>query len=267
MFDNYFKNKKVVIIGASGSLGRVYTRAFHQAGARLYLLGRDIEKLKMFVQEFSSFIPISSVDITSEESLKNVVSEIQEWSECIDIVINATGFDVRKSLSAHSLEDIEQTLLINLSGAILISKIFLPLLANEKCATIVHSGGFADGRIAFPYYSVDVASRAGIFSFIESMNRELRQEQKKMYLTYFCPNAADTPSEKPYHPVWEEMGIKISTTDEVCLTLLKGIKSHQRVILMGRGASLFAKLNLLSSRLADFLLLDKYSRILKKHFS
>lgn len=70
MFDNYFKNKKVVIIGASGSLGRVYTRAFHQAGARLYLLGRDIEKLKMFVQEFSSFIPISSVDITSEESLK-----------------------------------------------------------------------------------------------------------------------------------------------------------------------------------------------------
>lgn len=267
MFDNYFKNKKVVIIGASGSLGRVYTRAFHQAGSRLYLLGRDIEKLKMFVQEFSSFIPISSVDITSEESLKNVVSEIQEWSECIDIVINATGFDVRKSLSAHSLEDIEKTLLINLSGAILISKIFLPLLANEKGATIVHSGGFADGRLAFPYYSVDVASRAGIFSFIESMNRELKQEQKKVYLTYFCPNAADTPSEKPYHPVWKEMGIKISTTDEVCLALLKGIKSHQRVILMGRGASLFAKLNLLSSRLADFLLLDKYSRILKKHFA
>ena len=131
----------------------------------------------------------------------------------------------------------------------------------------MHSGGFADGRLAFPYYSVDVASRAGIFSFIESMNRELKQERKKVYLTYFCPNAADTPSEKPYHPVWKEMGIKISTTDEVCLALLKGIKSHQRVILMGRGASLFAKLNLLSSRLADFLLLDKYSRILKKHFS
>ena len=104
MFDNYFKNKKVVIIGASGSLGRVYTRAFHQVGARLFLLGRDIDKLKMFVQEFSSFIPISSVDITNEDSLKNVVSEIKEWSECIDIVINATGFDVRKSLSAHSLE-------------------------------------------------------------------------------------------------------------------------------------------------------------------
>mgnify|MGYP001757551309 FL=1 len=47
MFDNYFKNKKVVIIGASGSLGRVYTRAFHQAGARLYLLRRDIEKLSL----------------------------------------------------------------------------------------------------------------------------------------------------------------------------------------------------------------------------
>ena len=266
MFDNYFKNKKVVIIGASGSLGRVYTRAFHQAGARLFLLGRDIDKLKIFVQEFSYFIPISSVDIKSEESLKNVVSEIQEWSECIDIVINATGFDVRKSLSAHSLEDIEQTLLINLSGAILISKIFLPLLANEKGATIVHSGGFADGRLAFPYYSVDVASRAGIFSFIESMNRELKQEQKKMYLTYFCPNAADTPSEKPYHPVWREMGIAISSTDQVSQTLLKGIKSHKRVILMGQATKIFATLNLLSPSIADHLLLKRYGRILKKYF-
>ena len=37
-------------------------------------------------------------------------------------------------------------------------------------------GGFVDGSIGFPYYSVDVATHAGLFSFIEAMNRELKQE-------------------------------------------------------------------------------------------
>ena len=157
------------------------------------------------------------------------MSEVQKWSDSLDIVINATGFDVRKSLTSHSEEEINQTMAINLIGAILFSKHFLPLLKNQKGATIVHSGGFADGRLAFPYYSVDVASRAGLFSFIESMNRELKQEQKKMYL-------------------------------------LKGIKSHKRVILMGQATKIFATLNLLSPSIADHLLLKRYGHILKKYF-
>ena len=266
MGDNYFKNKKVVIIGASGNLGQAYTQAFFQAGAHLFLLGRNMDKLAAFSEEIASNIPIFSVDITNETSLKTAVSEVQKWSDSLDIVINATGFDVRKSLTSHSVEEINQTMAINLIGAILVSKHFLPLLKNQKGATIVHSGGFADGRLAFPYYGVDVASRAGLFSFIESMNRELKQEQKKMYLTYFCPNAADTLSEKPYHPVWSEMGITISSTGQVSQALLKGIKSHRRGILMGQATKIFATLNLLSPSIADHLLLKRYGRILKKYF-
>lgn len=150
MGDNYFKNKRVVIIGASGNLGQAYTQAFFQAGAHLFLLGRNMNKLASFSENIASKIPICSVDITNETSIKVAVSEVQKWSDNIDIVINATGFDVRKSLLSHSEEEINQTMTINLIGAILVSKHFLPLLKNQKGATIVHSGGFADGRLAFP---------------------------------------------------------------------------------------------------------------------
>ena len=87
-----------------------------------------------------------------------------------------------------------------------------------------------------------------------------------MHITYFCPNAADTPSEKPYHPVWREMGISISSTNQVTQALLKGIKSRKRVILMGKGTKIFTTLNLLSPAIADYLLLRRYGRILKKYF-
>ena len=90
MCDNYFKNKKVVIIGASGSLGQAYTQAFFQAGAHLFLLGRNIDKVAAFSKDIASNIPICSVDITSENSLKVAVSEVQKWSDSLDIVINAT---------------------------------------------------------------------------------------------------------------------------------------------------------------------------------
>jgi len=77
MGDNYFKNKKIVIIGASGSLGQAYTQAFFQAGAHLFLLGRNMDKLAAFSEEIASNIPIFSVDITNETSLKTAVSEVQ----------------------------------------------------------------------------------------------------------------------------------------------------------------------------------------------
>nr|WP_241209433.1 SDR family NAD(P)-dependent oxidoreductase [Streptococcus sp. DD11] len=232
-----------------------------------FLLGRHVEKVQRLAQKTAAEYSLASFEIGSEESLQAAVEAIRSWSDQVDIIINATGFDVRKSLSAHSTAEIKQTLDTNLLGAVLLTKCFLPLLSDKASSTLVHTGGFADGRLAFPYYSVDVASRAGVFSFIEAMNRELRAEGRKKYITYFCPNAAATPSEAPYHPVWREMGLAISSPAEVCQALLKGIRKRRRVILMGAGTGLFAKINLLSPSLADFLLLNQYSRILKHYFA
>lgn len=170
-------------------------------------------------------------------------------------------------MESHSYEEIRGCLDTNLLGAILITKIFLPYMNDKKGSTIVHTGGFADGRLAFPYYSADVAARSGIFSFVESMNRELQQEGKKVHLTYFCPNAADTEAERPYHGVWKEMNVKISSVEEVSGELLKVVARAQTTAIMGRATRIFAKINALSPKLADALLLRKYGGILKKHFS
>ena len=90
MGDNYFKNKKIVIIGASGSLGQAYTQAFFQAGAHLFLLGRNMDKLATFSKDIASNIPFCSVDITNEISLKAALYEVQKWSYNLDFVFNAT---------------------------------------------------------------------------------------------------------------------------------------------------------------------------------
>ncbi|WP_278247331.1 SDR family NAD(P)-dependent oxidoreductase [Acetobacterium malicum] len=95
------------------------------------------------------------------------------------------------------------------------TKAFIPCMRNEKGSTIVNIGGFADGRMAFPYYSVDVATRAGVFSFIKAINRELEIEGHATRVTYFCPSPADTEAEKPFHVLWKKIGITIVPVEKV----------------------------------------------------
>lgn len=263
-----FEKKSVLIIGASGGLGESYSEAFLKEGARVLLTSRSEEKNKKLITRLKGDVTTAQVDITNKESLEELVEIVKKWTPKIDIIINATGYDVRKSLETHRFEEIYESLDTNLLGAILVTKIFLPLMKNAPESTIVHMGGFVDGHLAFPYYSVDVASRAGIFSFIESMNRELYQEGSSIHLTYFCPNAADTKSEQPYHGIWKEMGVSISTREEVTEKLLKVIERKQKVYMMGGFLTcFFAKLNTVFPQVAEVVLLNKYSRILKKHLS
>lgn len=263
-----FTNKRVVIIGASGGLGQAYARAFRDEGASLFLVSRNLEKVQPLGEELGGDTATAAADLTDEASIRMLAEAANEWSGGgVDMVVNASGFDVRKPLAGNASEEIRCTLDTNLLGAILLTQQFLPVMKNSSGSTIIHMGGFADGRLAFPYYSVDVASRAGIHAFAEAMNRELKQEGSGVTVTYFCPNAADTLAERPYHHVWKEMGITISTPEEVAGELLDTVARKRTVWLMGGVLTrAFAKLNVLSPRLADTLLLNRYGRILQKHF-
>jgi short-subunit dehydrogenase len=186
----------------------------------------------------------------------------------VDVLINASGVDVRKPFADHSLADLERSVDVNLLGAMLLTHTFLPAMRQRRKGTIVHVGGFGDGRLAFPYYTADVATRAGLFSFIEALNRELRLEGSPVKVAYFSPAPADTEAERPFHPIWKTMGLRIAPVEKVAAALLRAVGRGETVHIMGGwSTSLFAKLNAAWPRLADALLLNGYGRILQHHFA
>jgi len=257
------KNKKVVVIGGNGGLGRAYVERLQKEGAEVYIGARNLERIDQTFSGCKDYI-----DVNYYQSVEKFVDNLKNKVNSVDYVIDATGYDVRKSLENHTEEEINNSLAVNLRGAIYLSKAFLKILKEEEGNTIVFMGGFVDGSIGFPYYSVDVATRAGLFSFIEAMNRELKQEGRKVRLTYFCPDPADTDAERPYHPIWKEMKTPIRTTDEVAQALLTAILKKKNIYYMGGHIqSFFAKLNHISSKLSDLVLMDTYSKILKKYLN
>ena len=260
--DNYYHGKTVAVYGATGGLGLHIAKKAALIGANLVIAGRNRKKLEDVNKNLSLNAEIIQADINSYSSLEVFAEKVYGKYSSVDAVINASGTDIRKSLIHYKPSEIESLISINLTANIYLTKAFLPYFLEKKQGVMLHIGGFGDGRLAFPYYSVEAAARSGLYSFIESVNREI--ECKKVKILYFCPAPADTDAEKPYHSLWKKMGVKIIGPKKVADEVLNAVKKRKQVSFMGLDTALGVKINLMNKKLADILFMNNYSKQIKE---
>lgn len=259
-----FSGQVIAVVGGNGGLGSAIARAFVQEGAAVVLAGRNLASLQALAGDLGPACTYVHADLTEPEVLERMADEVFARHGRLDVVVNAAGRDVRKALVDHTVDEVTQTVAVNLTGAILLTRAVLPRLIQQGYGTVLHVGGFADGRLALPYYSADVASRAGLAGFVESMNRELAGT--RVHLAYLSPSPSDTEAEKPFHPIWREMGLSIAPRQAVAEGLVDAAARGDRMVIMGGLATgLFTKLNALWPTLADCLVLNGYTRILRRY--
>lgn len=257
-----FSGKRAIVFGANGGLGSEIAMELDRQGVQVALAGRNKQKLVEVQTRLQNPSELMSVDITSYQSLERSFMQ----SGNFDFAINATGFDVRKQLQEQSQTEIQSSIALNFLGPINITKICLQQFQKSGCGILLHIGGFGDGRLAFPCYSVDAAARAGVYTFIESVNREVANPSIK--ILYFCPSPADTKSEQPYHSLWREMGVKIDTPQKVASEVIKSIYQKRERYFMGGLVTLVGiKINLLWKGLADLMFMNSYSKKINAFFT
>ena len=256
-----FANKRVVVIGANGGLGSAIARALHREGASPVLVTRGSADKDGLANELSASHEF--MELSDHQSIEQAAERIQAQGP-IHHAVCAAGVDVRKAFSEHAIEEIDKQLTIDLRAPMLISKAFLPRL--EPGGTIALLGGFGDGRLAFPYYSADVAARAGLAAFCESINRELDLGANPARLVFVSPAPADTAAERPYAELWTAMGSRPVPPSAVADFVLQALLMGRTVQTMGFSTRLLASVNALFPGLADVLVLRKLGRLLKAHF-
>lgn len=257
-----FRDHVVLVVGASGGLGTAIAEAFAAEGARLVLTARRPETLTPLAARLGA--TALAADLTDAASLSALRGATLASHGRLDVVINATGYDVRKPLAAHTADDLRRTLDVNLLGAIELTRLFLPVVGD---GVILHLGGFADGRLAFPYHSADVASRAGLRAFGESVNREIALEGRRGLVAFFSPSPADTPAERPFHPLWRAMGSPIAPPRRVAAGVVNAVFRRRALTVMGGPLTrAFAALNAVAPGLADALLMRRYGALMRRVF-
>ena len=135
------KGKKVLLIGASGGIGMRLAKLLTGSGAIVFITGRNREKLAVAGEQAG--IPSNrqfQMDLTHEAAVYDTIGVIQQDGP-IDILINAAGIGIIKSMDTLTTEDFINTLQVNLIGSFWVTKAVLAAMKEAKKGLIIHIPG------------------------------------------------------------------------------------------------------------------------------
>jgi NAD(P)-dependent dehydrogenase (short-subunit alcohol dehydrogenase family) len=142
-----FTGKVVLITGATGALGRVVARQFHQAGATLALCARDETMLSQLFADLAldpQHLLVGGIDLSAPDDCDRLARAVEERFGRLNALVNTVGgFTAGPPVHETPLEDWDAMLTINLRTAFLVSRAVAPLLIRSGGGAIVHVSGRA----------------------------------------------------------------------------------------------------------------------------
>lgn len=248
MTHGYFRDKAVLITGASSGIGEELAWQLGQAGARLTLTARRIELLEALAQRIADGGKTRPVvvqcDVTRDGDLERAVSEsLRQWGK-LDVVIANAGFGVVGTLKNLSLEDYRRQFETNVFGVL--TTIYAALPEIEKAKGNVVIIGSVAGWIASPGASPYSMSKFALRALADSIAPELQESGVKVTLIspgFVASNIRRVDNEGRVHsaandpmPAWLVM-----STDKAVRQILRAVAREKReAIITGHGKILVA---------------------------
>jgi NAD(P)-dependent dehydrogenase (short-subunit alcohol dehydrogenase family) len=179
-----FKNKKILITGATKGLGLICVEHFSKLGANIYAVGRDAKFILRFKSKKIKFIKTNFLEEGDKKKFFEDIIKIKNF----DIIIHCLGGGLGIKQPLLTLEDFIKLFKINLGIASEINlKIFKNL--NKKESYIIHIGSTASTEAigSVGYNSI----KAAIVAYVKSLAVSLINN--KIYVSSILPGAFIAP--------------------------------------------------------------------------
>ena len=158
-----FREKVVIITGATSGIGRATADAFAREGARSILVGRDEGALADVVAaaaDAGGQAIACRVDVTSDDAPAIIVARALEAFEGLDVLVNAAGIIATGALEATTDDVWDSMMAINLRAPFRLMRTAAPHLAARKGAIVNVSS--VNGMRSFPGVLAYCVSKAGL---------------------------------------------------------------------------------------------------------
>ena len=215
-----FKNKVVLITGASSGIGKQTAIEFAKLGSNIILVARKKDKLEQVENQLKQFhvtTLVCTCDISKKDQVQSMSKIVLEKFNSIDILVNNAGFAIYGSVSELSINEIESQMETNYFGTIYCIKFFLPSMLKKKSGHIVNVASVA-ASFGLPGIASYCASKFAMLGFSEGLKHEL--SGTGVGLTVVSPIMVKT--EFFDHPSFEKMP-KYSPTSLSPKTVAKAI--------------------------------------------
>ena len=175
-----FKNKKIIITGATGGIGNALVKKFLSLDGEVLATGTKLEKLSELKKEFPT-LNVLKFDISDHSKIEEFIENATTQLGGIDIVINNAGI-TRDNLSLRMKdEEWKKVIDINLTSTFQICKYSIKKMLKGKYGRIVNITSIVGhtGNLGQANYS---ASKAGMVA----MSKSLAIEYAKKNITVNC---------------------------------------------------------------------------------
>ncbi|HAI83059.1 MAG TPA: oxidoreductase, partial [Chitinophagaceae bacterium] len=110
------------------------------------------------------------VDVTQEHQVAQAVQHLPQ----VDILVNAAGIGIIKSMDTLTLNDFNKSLQVNLVGTFNLVKAVLPQMKERKKGLIINIPGVL-GKVPMAGAAAYSASKYGIVGMMQSIREELKR--------------------------------------------------------------------------------------------
>ena len=175
-----FKNKKILITGATGGIGKALVKKFTSLEGNVLATGTKNEKLDLLKKEFPE-INILKFDISEHSKIEEFIENVNSQLTSLDVVVNNAGITLDNLSLRMKNEEWQKVIDINLTSTFLLCKYAIKKMLKNKYGRIVNITSIVGhtGNIGQANYA---ASKSGMIG----MTKSLAIEYAKKNITLNC---------------------------------------------------------------------------------
>ena len=175
-----FKNKNILITGASGGIGNELVRKFVSLGGNVLGSGTKTEKLDLLKKRYPN-IKVKRFDMAEHQRVEEFIDNVSLELGGLDILINNAGINMDNLSLRMKDDEWKKVIDINLTSTFFLSKHAIKKMLKNKFGRIVNITSVVGhtGNLGQANYS---ASKAGIIG----MSKSLAMEYAKKNITVNC---------------------------------------------------------------------------------
>ena len=175
-----FKDKKILVTGATGGIGNELVKKFVSLDGIVLATGTNTDKLDLLKKKYPN-IKVKKFDIANHSSIEEFIDNVSLELEGLDVLINNAGINADNLSLRMKEEEWKKVIDINLSSTFLLTKNAIKKMLKTKYGRIInitsivgHTGNLGQSNYA--------AAKAGIIG----MSKSLAIEYAKKNITVNC---------------------------------------------------------------------------------
>ncbi|MEQ4452781.1 SDR family oxidoreductase [Kosakonia sp. YIM B13605] len=182
--------KVILITGASSGIGEGMARELGNAGAKVLLGARRLERIEAIAAEIRSAGGIAEareLDVTRRQSMASFVqAALDKWGR-VDVLINNAGIMPLSPLAAGKQDEWEQIIDVNIKGVLWGIGAVLPVMEAQGSGQIINIGSIGALSVV-PTAAVYCASKFAV----RAISDGLRQESPNIRVTCVNPGVVES---------------------------------------------------------------------------